>query len=48
LLLGNIEGMTITGWDQDGAARSLLVGGDDHSLGQTVRLYWLTARLSLV
>lgn len=44
-LLDNIEGMTVTGRDPDGALRLLLVSDDNHSSGQTTRLYSLTAHL---
>ena len=44
-LLDNIEGMTITGTNQDGSLRLLLVSDDNQSSKQTTRLYSLTARL---
>ncbi|MFF7209775.1 esterase-like activity of phytase family protein [Streptomyces sp. NPDC008238] len=44
-LLGNIEGMTITGTTPDGRLKVLMVTDDNQSALQTTRLYGLTVRL---
>lgn len=43
-LLDNIEGMTVTGRDPDGALHLLLVSDDNQRPEQTTRLYRLTVR----
>ncbi|MFD3453852.1 esterase-like activity of phytase family protein [Streptomyces sp. NPDC058691] len=44
-LLGNIEGMTVTGHTPDGRLKLLMVTDDNQSRNQTTRLYGLTVRL---
>ncbi|MFD8076173.1 esterase-like activity of phytase family protein [Streptomyces sp. NPDC059718] len=44
-LLGNIEGMTITGTTPDGRLKVLMVTDDNQSDMQTTRLYGMTIRL---
>lgn len=44
-LLGNIEGMTVTGRTHDGRLKLLMVTDDNQSANQTTRLYELTVRL---
>jgi hypothetical protein len=44
-LLGNIEGMAVTGRTPDGRLRLLLVTDDNQSATQTTRFYFLTVRL---
>lgn len=44
-LLDNVEGLTITGRDPDGALRLLLVSDDNGSASQTTRTYRLSTRL---
>ncbi|HWN34214.1 MAG TPA: esterase-like activity of phytase family protein, partial [Pseudonocardia sp.] len=44
-LLDNVEGLTVTGRDPDGALRLLLVSDDNQSTDQTTRLYTLTTHL---
>ncbi|MFJ4983389.1 esterase-like activity of phytase family protein [Streptomyces sp. NPDC088732] len=44
-LLGNIEGMTVTGHTRDGRLKLLMVTDDNQSAHQTTRLYGLTVRL---
>ncbi|MFF3564752.1 esterase-like activity of phytase family protein [Streptomyces sp. NPDC002574] len=44
-LLGNIEGMTVTGRIQDGRLKLLMVTDDNQSANQITRLYGLTVRL---
>ncbi|MBB5924809.1 esterase-like activity of phytase family protein [Streptomyces echinatus] len=44
-LLDNIEGMTVTGRDQEGRLRVLLVSDDNQNAAQTTRFYYLRVRV---